>query len=151
MFPVKLVQILNKGLNALVNRCFEQMPVEALGLVPFAPLAKLAAHEQQFFSGMRPHISVQRAQVRELLPFVARHLVQQRALHVHDFIMREGENEVLSPRIEQTKSQRGMIARAKERIGLKILERVVHPAHVPLEIKTQPAGINRMTDRRPGG
>src|SRR5947209_6821855 len=43
------------------------MPVETLFVVPLAPLCKLAAHEEQFLSGMRPHICVERAEVRELL------------------------------------------------------------------------------------
>ena len=44
-----------------------------------------------------------------------------------------------------------MIARAKQRIGLKIFQRVVHPTHVPLKIKTEPTRINRMTDSGPRG
>src|SRR6266849_3303225 len=127
------------------------MPVEALRLSPFAPLAKLAAHEQKLLAGMRPHVSVQRAQVRELLPLVARHLVQQRALHMHYFIVREGQDKVLAPRVQQTKSQRVVIAAAKQRISLKVFERVVHPTHVPFEIETEPTRVNRMTYRWPCG
>jgi hypothetical protein len=44
-----------------------------------------------------------------------------------------------------------VIATAEQRIGLKILQRVVHPPHVPLEIKTETAAVDRMTDLRPGG
>ena len=47
---------------------------------PLALLRELAAHEQQLLAGVRPHPRVQRPQVGELLPAVARHLVQQRAL-----------------------------------------------------------------------
>jgi hypothetical protein len=55
---------------------------------------------------------------------------------MHDFIVREGKNEVLAPGVEQTECQRVVIAAAKQWISLKVLERVVHPAHVPLEVKT---------------
>src|SRR5437588_11294149 len=113
------------------------MPVETFGFSPFAPLAELAAHEQKLFAGMRPHVGVERAQVRELLPFLAGHLIEQRALHMHDFVVRERENEVLAPRVEQTESQRVVIAGAKERIGLKVLQRVMHPADVPFEVESE--------------
>src|SRR5437667_7498168 len=112
------------------------MPVETFCFSPFAPLAELAAHEQKLFAGMRPHVGIERAQVRELLPFLAGHLIEQRALHMYDFVVRERENEVFAPRVEQTESERVVIAGTKEWIGLKILERVVHPAHVPFEIET---------------
>ena len=94
---------------------------------------------------------IQRAQVRKLLPLLAGHLVEQRALHVHNFIVRQRQNKVLTPRVDQTKRQRVVIAAAKQRIGLKILQRVVHPAHVPFEIETEAAGVNRMTHHGPGG
>src|SRR5437660_58209 len=125
------------------------MPIQAFCFSPFAPLAELAAHKQKLFAGMRPHVSIERAQVRELLPFLAGHLIEQRAFHVHNFIVRERENEVLAPRVEQTESERVMIAGTKERIGLKILEGIVHPAHVPLEVETEAARVNRMTNLRP--
>src|SRR2546423_3321505 len=99
---------------------------------------------------MRPHVSIERAQVRELLPLVAGHLVHERTFHVDDFIMRERKYEVLAPRVEQTKRQSVVVAAAKQWISLKIFERVVHPTHVPLKIKSQPARINRMTDGGPG-
>ena len=44
------------------------------------PLGDLAAHEQQLLAGMRPHEAVIGAQVGELLPAIARHLADQRAL-----------------------------------------------------------------------
>ena len=89
------------------------------------------------------------AQVRELLPLVAGHFVQQRAFHVHDFIVRERKNEILAPRVQQAKRQRVVIATAKQRIGLKVFQRVVHPSHVPLEIKTEPARVNRLAHSGP--
>ena len=59
------------------------------------PLAEVAAHEQQLLAGMRPHVAVEQPQVGELLPQVAGHLVEQRALAVHDFVVRQRQDEVL--------------------------------------------------------
>ena len=65
---------------------------------------ELAAHEEQLLAGMRPHVRVERAQVRELLPAVARHLRQQRALAVHDLVVRERQDEVLVPRVDERRT-----------------------------------------------
>src|SRR6266568_7469467 len=54
---------------------FEQVPVEALCEIPLAPLPKLAAHEQELFPRMPPHVAVEGAQIGETLPEVAGHLV----------------------------------------------------------------------------
>jgi len=45
MFVIKLVQIVNQGKYAFVIRRFQQVPIQAFGFIPFAPLAKLATHE----------------------------------------------------------------------------------------------------------
>ena len=41
------------------------------------------------------------AQVRELLPLVAGHLADERALAVHDFVVRQRQHEVLGERVHQ--------------------------------------------------
>ena len=46
----------------------EQVPVEAPVGAPLLLLRDLAAHEQQLLARMRPHVRVERAQVRELAP-----------------------------------------------------------------------------------
>ncbi len=55
----------------------QDMPFEAFVVLPFAALAELPAHEQDLLAGMCPHVTVEQAQVGELLPFVARHLADQ--------------------------------------------------------------------------
>ncbi len=127
------------------------MPVEALRFVPLAPLSKFAAHKQKFLSRVRPHVAVQRAEVGKFLFLRAGHLIQQSALHVYNFIVRERQDKVFTPGVEQTKRQRVVITSTKQWIGLKILKRVVHPSHVPFEIESQSACVNRMTNLGPGG
>ena len=49
---VEPVQVAHEPLQAAVVRALvEQMPVEAPVVVPLAPLAELAAHEQQLLAG----------------------------------------------------------------------------------------------------
>jgi hypothetical protein len=54
---------------------------------------------------MGSHIAEERSQIGELLPSVAGHLVEQRALSVHDLVVRERQHEVLAPRVEETERQ----------------------------------------------
>ena len=58
-------------------------------MIPLALLAELAAHEQKLLAGMSPHEAEIGAQVGEVLPAVARHLADQRALAVHHLVMAE--------------------------------------------------------------
>src|SRR5690349_20546771 len=101
------------------------MPIQTFRFGPFTPLTKLAAHEQKLLAGMRPHVAVKRAQVRELLPLVAGHLVYQRGFHMNNLDVGKGKDEVLAPRVEQTKRQGVVITATKQRIGLKILQRLM--------------------------
>src|SRR5262245_23118660 len=89
------IELTHPSRKTRVHGLLEQMPVEALLTIPFTPLAELAPHEHQLLAGMPEHVSVQSTQRRMLLPQVARHLVEHRALTVHHFVVREREDEVL--------------------------------------------------------
>src|SRR5215207_1620538 len=84
---------------------FEQVPVQAALVIPLSPLADLAAHEEQLLTRMSPHVAVESAQVGELLPAVALHLIEQRAFAVNHLVVREGENVILAPRIEKAEGE----------------------------------------------
>jgi hypothetical protein len=53
----------------------EQVPIDALVVIPFLPLADFASHEQQLLAGVRVHPGVKHTEVGELLPWIARHFV----------------------------------------------------------------------------
>ena len=118
-------------------------------MVPLLVLRELAAHEQQLLAGMRPHVRVERTQVRELLPAVARHLVHERALPVHDLVVREREDEVLVPGVDERERQLVVVVAPVDRVVGEVPERVVHPAHVPLEAEAEPAHVRRPRDGGP--
>src|SRR5438876_1634976 len=77
---VSLVEVAHPVLDSTVGWLVEQMPVEALVVIPFAPLAELAAHEQQFLAGLAVHVTVQQAQPSELVPVVAGSLLSSERL-----------------------------------------------------------------------
>ena len=56
----------------------EQVPVRRRVVRELGPLREFAAHEQQLLAGVRPHEAEVRAQRREPLPRVARHLRDER-------------------------------------------------------------------------
>ena len=120
-------------------------------MAPLLLLRQLAAHEQQLLARMRPHVPVQRAQVRELLPAVARHLVQERALAVDDLVVGEREDEALRERVDQPERELVVVVQPVHGLVVEVVERVVHPAHVPLEAEAEPAGVGRPRHARPGG
>jgi hypothetical protein len=74
-------------------------------VIPLVPLADLAAHEEQLLARMRPHEAVERTQIGEFLPVVAGHLVDQRALAVHHFVVRQRQDEVLGEGVHHSEAE----------------------------------------------
>src|SRR5262249_9790048 len=65
---IELVQVHDPLLEPGMRSALEQMPVEARLVVPLSPLAKLPAHEEEFFAGLGIHIAQQEAEGGVLLP-----------------------------------------------------------------------------------
>src|SRR5438093_8442154 len=127
------------------------MPVEARVVVPTPPLTEFAALEKQFLSLLAVHPRVKHPQVGKLLPFVARHFRQERALAVHHFIVAQYQNEMFGKRVEQRKCDVAVMKTAINRIERHVFQEVVHPTHVPLKSKSESAEINRPRYARPRG
>src|SRR5471030_3025287 len=100
---------------------------------------------------MSVHPRVKHAEVRELLPFIARHFIKQRVLTVYHFIVAEHENEMLLEGIEQRESNVAVVKAPINRIELHVLQEVVHPTHVPFEAEAEPAEIRRPRNAGPRG
>ena len=60
---------------------------------------------------------------------------------MHNFIVGEGQHEVFAESIEEREGELVVLIATKNRILGKILERVIHPAHVPFEAETEAAKI----------
>src|SRR5262245_9052461 len=125
----------------MVRAGVEQPPIQFTVRVPFGALANLTAHEEQFFSGKKPLISEQSAQVREPLPVVAGHSAEERAFAMNDFIVRKGQNEILVVMIQHRESEIVLMIFSVNRFVAEIVEGVMHPTHVPLERKSQAAQV----------
>ena len=114
-----MVEVAHQRLHALVRCMVEQVPVEAAGFRPFGPRRHFLAHEQQFLTGIAPHETVVGAQCRELLPVVARHLRQQRALAMHHFVMGQRQHEIFREGIEQAEGQLVVVVLAIDRVRFR--------------------------------
>ena len=129
----------------------EHPPVEGPLVVPLPLFSQFGAHEKHLFARMGPHPGVKRSQVCELLPSVAGHLGEHRALTVHNLVVGKGEYEVLVPGVKKPECQIVLVVPAIKRVGLEVPESVVHPAHVPLVTKAEPAQVRRPGDPGPRG
>ena len=148
---VEPVEIADQRLDAGIFRLIEQMPVERAIMIPFALLAEFAAHEHQLLAGMAEHEAVIGAQIGEALPVVAGHAAEHRALAVHDFVMRQRQDEIFRKRVMQAEQDIAVMMLAVDRILADVIQRVVHPAHVPFVAEAEPAIFDRARHLRPGG
>src|SRR6266545_92751 len=81
---VQLIEVAHQALDAGMRWLFQKMPIERMVVPPLALLPELVAHEQELLARMTEHEPVIGAQVRKLLPAVARHAAEDRALAVYD-------------------------------------------------------------------
>src|SRR5438876_2454111 len=102
---VKAVEIADKALDAAMGLVLEEMPVKTAGFAPFATLGEFLAHEEKFLARVGALIGVEQSEIGELLPHVAGHFVEKRVFAVDDFVVGEGEKEVLGEGIKQRKSE----------------------------------------------
>src|SRR4030042_2418262 len=116
-------------------------PIQPFVMVPLPPLPNLSAHEKQLLPGLTVHISEKQSEVGKLLPQVARHLAQQRALAVNNLIMRKRHYKVLRESIEHAESQLVVVILPVYGVFGYVHQSVMHPAHVPFGAEAQPSHI----------
>ena len=68
-----------------------------------------------------------------------------------DLVVRERQDEVLAEGVHHAERQLVVVVAPVDRVLLEVAERVVHPAHVPLEAEAEPAEIGRPRHARPRG
>ena len=139
--PVHPVGVTHQVAHPRVGTVEQRWPVELAFLRPLPLLGDLATHEQQLLSGVAPHPAVQRPEVGEPLPAVAGHLADQAALAVDDLVVGQRQHEVFAPRIHHPEGQLVVVPAPVDGLLGEVRQRVVHPAHVPLEPEPQAAEV----------
>ena len=128
-----------------------QEPLDGLVVAPFNKLADLVAHKVELGTGVRHLVKGQRAQAGKLAPPVARHAADQRTLAVYDLVVAQWANKVLGKGVHDGEREQPVVAGAPRKIGLHVVQGVVHPAHVPLVVEAQAAVLWRIGHERPRG
>ena len=98
---VDFVQALAALLHLRMILVQQQEPVQLVVILPLDEVTKLAAHEQQLLARMRHRVAIQCAKSRELLPQVARLLVQHRVLAVYHLVVAKRQDVVLRKGVHQ--------------------------------------------------
>ena len=135
---IQPVEIPHQLLHAPVWGPLEQFPGQLPLVTPFPRFRQLTAHEQQLGAGVGEEIGVQQAQVGKTLPLVPRHLAQQGILAVHHLIVGERQQEIFGKGVHQAEGELIVVVLPVHRLVAHVIERVVHPAHIPLDRKPQP-------------
>ena len=130
---------------------FQESPLQARLLVPLIHLAEILSHKQKFLSRMTHHKAVGGAEVRELLLLgIPRHLTCQRTFSVDHLVVGKYQDELLAVGIEHAEGQLPVVVMAEIWIALHVIQEIVHPAHVPLEVESKSAIVLITGDLRPG-
>ena len=109
VFEIEVIERAGKVLSLFVHIVFKKHPVKRRLEVPLLELAELAAHKEQLFAGMRHHISEEGAKSRKFLLIFARHFVNERALAVHNLIVRDRQDKVFGKGVEERECKRIVI------------------------------------------
>ena len=130
---------------------FQESPLQARLLVPLIHLAEILSHKQKFLSRMPHHKAVGGPEVRKLLLLgIPRHLTCQGTFSVDHLVVGKYQDELLAIGIEHAEGQLPVVVMAEIRIALHVIQEIVHPAHVPLEVESKAAVILIAGDLRPG-
>ena len=105
--------------------------------------------KMSFLAGLRVHVPEERAEIGEFLPIVARHLPQERAFAMDDFVMREREQKIFLEGIKHAEGEVAVVMFAIHRIKCHVFQRVMHPAHIPFHAEAQAARIGGARDGWP--
>src|SRR5437667_10033694 len=69
---------------------------------------------------------------------------------MYHFVMRQRQDEVLVMMIEHGEGEIVLMILAMNRVAFEVVQRVVHPAHVPFKGKAEASEIRRTRDQWPG-
>ena len=84
---------------------------------------------------MGKHIGEEGADIRKFLPLIAWHFTEHIALSMYHFIVGQRQHIVFAVVIPHTKGDIVLMELAEPGIHAEIIQHIVHPAHVPFQVK----------------
>ena len=133
--------MLNEPAEALVGMLLREMPVQAGSMFPLGELTEFDTLKDKLLSRVCPHPCQKHPAVREFLPVIPRHFIEERSLAMHDLVVAEYQNEMFLKCIEHRKRDFPLVISAVDRFFADISQAIVHPTHVPFEAKAETAGV----------
>ena len=142
-------QIAHKVMQGAIVLLLQKIPVNLSILTPLPELSEVLSHEKKLLSGVPHHEEIARFQIPEFLFLHSRHFLNHRALQMHHFIMRKHKNKLLRISIAHTEGHLVVMVGTINGILLHIGQKIMHPPHIPLEMKAQSALFRRLRNVRP--
>ena len=88
-------------------------------------------------------------QVFKFIRNLARHFADHGRFAVHNLIMGKYQHEFFTVGVDHTEGQLTMVLASEIRIQMHIARKIIHPAHIPFQIKTKSVLFNRLCYLRP--
>ena len=102
-------------------------------------MADLIAHEVQLLAGMGIHIQVEGSCLGQLVMVRAKHLLQDGISAVNHLVMGKGQHKPVVVVIPHGEGQLVIHGSALIRGRTEIMQRIIHPAHIPLIVEAKTA------------
>ena len=127
----------------------QKIPVEFPFLRKFSFLSKFLTHKNQLFARMCCHVTVRQTKCSKFIRNTSRHFRKHGAFHVNDFIVAQDKHKIFRILVNHAEGEHTMTPFTKQRVGADVLQIIIHPAHVPFQIKVKAALFDRTGHLRP--
>ena len=144
VFQIQFIQVFHETGESSMKWIIQKHPVLLAFFIPFTELADFISHKIQFFAWMCIHVHIQRTRLWEFVFIVAAHFLHDRCFAVNNFIVRQREQETGIIVVHHGECQFVIVFRTVFRCGTEVIQRIVHPSHIPFIIKTKAALIDRI-------
>ena len=128
-----------------------QEPLDGFVVAPFNELSDFITHEVEFCAWVRHLVERECAHAGKLAPPITRHTADERTFAIDNLVVRKRQHEVLVKGVHHRERKQSVIARPPGKIGLHVVQGIVHPSHIPLVVETQTAFAWRVGNEGPSG
>ena len=144
MLQINMVQVHHEAMELPMYRKIQQVPVLLPLFIPLSQLPNLIPHKIQLFPRMGIHIHIENSGLREFLLILTVHFLQDCSFSVNDFIMGQRQKKMVMIVIHHGKGQLMIVHAAICGSRAAVIQGVVHPAHVPLIVKSKAVFRHRL-------
>ena len=145
-----MIKSLNKCLLVSVSWILlSQVILNTLVVAPFNKLCNLVAHKVKLSARVSHLMKRQGSHACKLSPPVPWHALNKAALTVDNLIVAEWQHKVLIELIHAGEGQKTMVTWSIREVRLAIMQRIIHPTHVPLKVKAKSPNLGRIGNQRP--